>query len=477
MDLRECALDNQGVHLMKFKHRLLFVTVALTLYQPAQAQTVVFEKIDKDAVNAEHMKGSRESRLYYKLGGARPVSEPPSKSAEIKLGGTAEIGPGYSCGKFNPTASLQNFFKNLQDGLDEASNTIQNAATSAIQSLPLMIIQRNSPGLYELLQNNLFRAEEKWRLSAMSCQEMERRIAMGQNPYKKYLEHAQGEALQEEAMSNPDAVSAMKKVEQDGGDKGFYLPVPGEGVKKVGGVNQPLIKPVSSASVAGYNILIGRGDDVTNLTKPTEPHQITRTFPTPQSLADWLTNVVGEQETYTSATPSRTPNSKAPAGLTVEASKLQDDIKTQLFKILAMADTEDKNEAISNLPSTASVEVTADLLSQMSTKFNADMSALMVHNLAGELALASEIEKALIARRALMVGISEHNISTATPVREDVEQKIARLEKDIERAMFEYRLRKELVSDLATKIYDESPQASENRDLTQVGANPNFSNQ
>ncbi|HEY9017590.1 integrating conjugative element protein [Thiomicrospira sp.] len=445
---------------MKFRNHVLVTAIILAVYQPAMAQTVVVDKISSSETNMDHMAGERESRLYYKMGGARPVSEPPSQAAEIKLGGSAVIGPGYSCGKFDPVNSLQNFFNNLEKGLDNAVKTIENAATSAIAALPMMAVQRNSPGLYEMLQNNIFRAEEKWRFSAMSCQEMERRIAQGQNPYKAYMEYSQGESLQEEAMSNPDAVTAMDNVAQGGGDSGFYMPVPDKGIVKAGGKNQEPIKPVTSTTIAGYNMLMG-SSDITSTSKPLDMQteyetqgQMARHFSTPTEMADWVSTVVGEDEVYTTNSPKSPPQTKAATGLVVKASHTQDSIKTILYEARRVDDKSSQEDLLRKLPSTGSVNITPDLMKRIRSH-GPGVEGMLLHNLAGEMALASEIEKALVARRALMVGLSERNIASASPVREEVERKIARLEKDIDQAMFEYRLRKELVSDLATTIYEE----------------------
>lgn len=444
---------------MHAQRRLLIASILIALSQSTVAQTVVIDKINSDKANMEHMSGERESRLYYKMGGARPVSEPPSQSAEIKLGGSAVIGPGYSCGQFDPINGLQNFFNNLERGLDNAVNTVQNAATSAIASLPMMLIQRNSPGLYEMLQNNIFRAEEQWRFSAMSCQEMERRIAQGQNPYKKYLEFAQGETLQEEAMSNPDATTAMKNVETGGGDNGFYMPVPDKGIIKVGGLNQDPIKPLTYTAVVGYNLIIG-----TEITNITEPHSILSQyesqgaliehFPDPLSLAEWLVMVLGEEEIYTTDSPKSEPETKSALGLMVSSYRASDRIKSILNKVRQAVNREEKVKILRESSEHSALDVTPELLSQVEG-FGVGVEGMFLHNLAGELAIKSTIEKAELARRALIIGLSEPNIANIGPVQDEVWRKLSVLQREMEQLVFEYRIKKELVNDLANIAYEE----------------------
>ena len=120
-----------------------------------------------DAIG-DSVKLERQSKLYYKLGGSRPLSAPPSHNADLKVGGKLKFGAGYSCGKFDPSASLQNFMNNLKNGVDDAMNTVSQAASSAVAGLPALLLSRNSPDLYELLQTNVFRAEEKLKFNSAS---------------------------------------------------------------------------------------------------------------------------------------------------------------------------------------------------------------------------------------------------------------------------------------------------------------------
>ena len=62
-------------------------------------------------------------------------------------------------------------------------NAMTAAATAALAALPALILQRANPGLYDLFQNALIKAEETLRLATKSCEQMEAEIARGKNPY------------------------------------------------------------------------------------------------------------------------------------------------------------------------------------------------------------------------------------------------------------------------------------------------------
>lgn len=444
---------------MKIRYPLLLSAITLALSSNVTlAQTVVLEQVDNSEASMEHMSGERESRIYYKMGGARPVSTPPSQSAEITLGGSAVISPGYSCGNFDPSSTLQNFFNNIQQQLEGVGNMMQQAATSAVAALPMMLVQRNSPGVYEVLQSNVLRMEEKWRFSAMSCQEMERRIAQGQNPYKKYLEFAQGEALQEEAMSNPDATTAMENVESGGGDNGFYMPVPDKGVVKVGGLDQDPIKPLTYTAVVGYNLIMGT--DITNTSEPSEllteyesQGTLADHFPDPLALAEWLVMVLGEEDIYTTNSPASEPQTTSALGLMVVSYRASDRIRSILYDVKREKNREEKVKILRESSNHRALDVTPELLSQIE-EFGPGVEGMFLRNLAGELAIKSTIEKAELARRALIVGLSEPNIANIGPVQDEVSKKLSILSKEMEQLIFEYRIKKELVNDLANIAYE-----------------------
>ena len=93
---------------------------------------------------------------YYQIGGAQPISAPANPSVvSVTLGGSAQLGLGYSCAKFDPVAAVTHTLNNIKSGADDMMNAMTAAASSAIAALPALILQRANPGLYDLFQNAL----------------------------------------------------------------------------------------------------------------------------------------------------------------------------------------------------------------------------------------------------------------------------------------------------------------------------------
>lgn len=438
----------------------LISTVLVIFFIVIPKATAASFDIQKEATKAakntigNDVKLERNSKLYYKIGGARPLSTPPSHSANLKVGGKAKFGAGYSCGQFDPSASLQNFFNNIQNGVDDSMNTMSQAATSAIAGLPALALSRNSPDLYELLQTNVFRAEEEMKFNAASCEEIERQIAAGENPYKQWTEIAQATTLDEESEKNPDVNSAMKKVAKNAGDDGVNIPVPGKGIQKAGGKGQDPIRVTTTATIAGYNTMLQR--NVTSLDAPSGPAhlstELVQTFPSPAALANWTKSVIGEKDIYTTKEPKYKPEFVAGYGLMYKSSIQKNKVLENLYSVL---NEDNKDKRISKLTqlSKSTTPITSDLIDRINLS-EPEIKPALINALADEMAMGSEIHKALTARRALVVSLSEPNIAVSSAAKKSIIEAIALLEDEIERSMFEYRLRKELVSDLASDFYD-----------------------
>ena len=76
----------------------------------------------------------------------------------------------------------------LANTLNSAAKNIRgvlvNAAGVAIASAPGLILQRASPGLYELYQQLMAYANGSVTLASKSCEQMQSDRARGENPYR-----------------------------------------------------------------------------------------------------------------------------------------------------------------------------------------------------------------------------------------------------------------------------------------------------
>lgn len=161
---------------------------------------------------------------YYKIGGAEAVMAPLNAHvASATLGGSVNLGLGFNCSSFNPVLGLANTLNNAAKNIQ---SVLVNAASSAVASAPALILQRASPGLYELYQQLLSYANASVTLATKSCEQMQSDIARGENPYDHWLTLSKFYTWRDQmgktqsGSSSVDVVQALGVADNKGGDGG-----------------------------------------------------------------------------------------------------------------------------------------------------------------------------------------------------------------------------------------------------------------
>lgn len=381
---------------------------------------------------------------YYEIGGAKPVSAPANPSVtSVSVGGNARLGLGYSCMKLDPVAAVENTLNEVKDGAENMLNAMTHAATGAIASLPAVILQRANPGLYDLFQNALVRAEYQVDLATKSCEQIEAAIGNNKNPYEDLVVLSKGNdwKVQMEINGN-DPVTAQEAVASSNGSNG--LPWIGG---QAGGKNQEPIALTGDIAKAGFNVELNRSPSTQGSVSYDASRRITQVWSSPDDAARWTVGVVGEHEVTTceGCSKSSTPGHGLGPVLQIEETNVSNELNNivnsesppniiQLRKVSApgIAITRQVIESIQTLPQTE--------------------RHIVVERLATEIAVARTVEKAFLARRTLKAGGQLPEVHANSVATEHVEQIVKDLDNEIERLVFENRIRKELVSDTIHKL-------------------------
>ena len=81
-----------------------------------------------NASNSATKSPTEDGLWYYEIGGAEPVSGPVNPTVtSFTLGGSVQLGLGYSCAAFDPVVAVSNSLNNIGSGVDD----IMNAMTAA----------------------------------------------------------------------------------------------------------------------------------------------------------------------------------------------------------------------------------------------------------------------------------------------------------------------------------------------------------
>lgn len=156
-----------------------------------------------------HSSFARESDvLDYAIGGGPVISLPARenniKSTKLGLGWDANL----QCGQLDPKLTVENQLNGLTDGFQDMMGSVLQSATSAVASLPGYLIQKEDPGLYDLLTNGVLQGKFDFDDGLTSCEAMSE--TMGDTlSNNDYYAQAKAELWAKEARRG-DAVKAKK---------------------------------------------------------------------------------------------------------------------------------------------------------------------------------------------------------------------------------------------------------------------------
>jgi integrating conjugative element protein (TIGR03755 family) len=383
---------------------------------------------------------------YYEIGGAEPLVIPPNKNVvTLDLGGSASLNLGYSCGKFSATASVTNLLNNLKQGLDDLVTQMVAAASSAIAALPAYILQRANPGLYELFQNYLVDAQNRVEIAFKTCEEMERDIAEGKNPYEDWIRVAKHFQWKSEMESGNDVVSAKESVEDQGGDAGIPWIF-----GTAGGAGQPPIEVIRDTSAAGYNVTLNKAPNAAPSSANASGPRLVDLWPTAQAASDWAVAVLGDKIVRTCDGCER--STRPGTGLLPQFEAEREVVETDLTVLLSGG----ASPSFANLDklSAPGVGVSRALIESLKD-LPPEQQAILAGRLGAEIAQARTLERALAVRRLLLTGRRVPEAQQSEDAQQTVAESVEEMEREIDNFLYEARVRREIVSTTAAVVLRE----------------------
>ena len=397
-----------------------------------------------------HAQASRGA-LYYQLGGNSPGGNANYRSQiPLQLSLAANLRLNYSCGKFDIGLSWQTLMNNIEDFGDTLSNAVQ----AGIAALPMYVFERAQPGLYQLFQTYSLKADAIIAAAMKTCEEMEAQIKQGQNPYADWENIAKGETWKVRASLNGDVVEAKRAInQQEEANRNGVSWIFGE---RAGGVGTQPLRPVRDLSVAGYNVTLNRQPGSSG-GGPADARMVAA-FPTSEALATFTTKVLGDQQIYLCEGISNCPAATSTSSATGLGPLLEEEILMVRPRLEAIVNgtTSPTSAALAEIGAPG-ITVNAQVV-QALRAMPAETRTMATSRLAHELGMQRVVDKALIARNALITGMSLPEVTAAGKVTQSMQDKVARMTSHIEDLMFEHRIRKEITATNALAILESGTQ-------------------
>ena len=375
--------------------------------------------------------------LHYAIGGGPVISLP---AREDKLS-SKSLGVGWDmnlqCGFLDPQVTIENQLKGTTDGFQNLMGDTLSNATSAVASLPGYFIQKRDPGLYDLLTNGVLQGKFDFDNGRTSCESMTEEMG-GIMQGNDYNTAARAKAWTQSVKSG-DAVKAKNDALEDMGDSGITW----VGGKSHGGRNQPPLDAPKDAAIVGFDML-------TQTQQASKKEGLYRYWDDSQDMSQWLTRVIGTRAVQTGMDKSKT-SATAGVGLNSDVTTLTRELEKELR--LAVQNGQES-------------EHFPQLLVEALRDDKVDDATLV--RIASELALSHSIEKALLARRALLTGKNEVNLAQHQLAQEEIEHAVTLLEKEIDLLKFEAETRQSIGSRTAIRVVNDHQYKRSSEVPTQV---------
>lgn len=416
--------------------------LSLLLVSLAQTAPAAGAQTELNDYAAQHQGAVISDDILYSIGGGRAVSMSPASNMQA-LG----VGVGWNsnliCGDLSIATTIRNQLNGVTNGFQTIMSSVIQNATSAVASLPALIIQRADPGLYNLLTNGVLQARLDFDRSKLTCRSMAEKMAETAGRQAGWSQLAEGMALKQ-AVASTDAVSAVETAETKRGNDG----VPWVGGDNAGGASQRAIRVVGDVTRAGYNLVNGREatDESPLDASGCNGNLACQTWPSPDAAANWAVRVLGEQEQRTCEACTKTVATPG-VGLTP---LIQEEYETKLAHLQELI-AGNRPLSFENLlaAGSASLPITRGVIEALRDEPDQD---ILARRLASEVALASVLEKALLLQRTLLTGRKEPNVAANELAQNAISQESDLLEREIHNLKTELELRRELAANAPTAI-------------------------
>ena len=251
----------------------LLMTLALTA-SPLLAQTKSQPTEDDGSNDVEAVLGeirgdkvpAGDNGRFYLPGSAaaRDNINPGSYSKQFRLDAHLRAGLTNRCGSLNFFHNIEAEARRLQHKISEtlhkAQATIMASISGAVSSLFQYMLMKINPTLGELATKQLDEDIELFNLKVKQCEDYEREVRQGKNPFDEIAEIAVGEQWKQTIGMVNAKETTLVEAEKHLFERARKNGVPMADGKNYGGEGQEPINITKSLLKAGMNLTLSRGD-------------------------------------------------------------------------------------------------------------------------------------------------------------------------------------------------------------------------
>ena len=436
------------------KTALIVSLIMNVIHLQALAQSYDLEGYRNDitgkAGDAPHLKDiptGSDGYLYRAMGfGSQILDDPSVNSVLQKKRMNVKVGLGYSCGKFDPTANIEQMVNQIKNKIKKLPGQFVTGVTSAIASLPAYLLNKVNPTLYNTITKTLDDGFDFFDFQFKSCQQIEGELKNDGSDYYQILKKSSSENLGTIIKEQPGEgiEDNVKQVNEEGGDKGVKL----AGGQAKGGSGQKPVDFVSEVVVAGYNLSLGRTDATSTsaaTSTETKDNQLANVFKSPEIAKSTLIRMYGSVEIQLDQ------NNENPIQSTPGNGIQLDFAQDRLYYLKAMKEIVKDERSVSDvvdglsadIPNAMKDVIKMNVVPQDIQDLRALSEQARLYQLelrADQMATIAMILKLNTLKSILKVGTKEPNLQQS-PAKSEMELAVYRVLEDIERDLYQLQTR------------------------------------
>lgn len=389
-----------------------------------------------------------DNMLHYQIGGGRPL-QPTNGNMNTfswKLNPNWNRNSNGCSTKFDKRKLLEVQFNGVADGLLDNMSSIMNNVTGAVANVPFMILQRTQPEIYDFMMQGNISFMDDFKQYTASCEDM-MAVLDKALPADKLTKASAAESLKTTMnTSKTDVKSAMKTVVNDTGKSGITA---SGGVKK-GGINQPPLSVVEEVARSGYNAQFNRSVTLTSSPSGATNSRLYQTWVTPKEASDWIVDAVGETSLQTCDVADGCEKTQTQPGKGLQALYTTDYEARRLEVEKLVNNRRQLTQTELDSISSKNVRMTQALVDAI----RAVGDASTIERISSEIALSNTLEKSMLARRILVSGRKEANLTSNEVVQTETERKLKELDDEIDSMLREMDIRTRLNANTPQKLLE-----------------------
>ncbi len=379
------------------------------------------------------------SPFYYRMGGGQSSARASTRYDYYPLGVDGNSGLGYSCGAFDPQLAIDNTLSDWENAFSNIPESVLNSATAHMMSLPSYLMARANPDMYNMVNNNLWGAQDQLKISTQSCEALESQIARGEDPYKDWQMVSTSSDWKNFMQKGGDINEAKQTIDKAEGKNGL----PWVNGDYAGGEGQPPIHVIHDTTLAGYNVLLKRElDDTSTPSQTPENAHLTAYFSSPEEPTDWVVNVVGDVNVTTYSEGEK--YSKLGVGLPPAIEHYTAQIQETL-QGLVDGSIPTTSENLSKVSAPGMMMNTMVLTSIR--ELPESQQTMVIQKLAQESATLYVLEQTLLARRLLNAGMQVPEIRQVPPAVREIERAKEELQREMDEVIYNMEIRRNMMGD------------------------------